>query len=354
MGKKMMFCLNIKNEIPGRAVGLSSDGHIFLGRNYELFTADISGNCEQVAVVPCPAKQKFIAFNRLLCRLFRHEIRGAVTLSDNSKVVATRQGLYCASPDDIVLTPAKLPQLTPEVILPTAITADSEDRILWGEYWGNSGLRSVRLFVSHDKGRSYEPFFSFRPGEIKHVHNIVEDTHDDCYWVLVGDHFHQSGIGRLSKDLKTFDWLIKGEQKYRAVCVFPLKERLVYATDSEKEPNCVCSLNKAVGKWEKICDVPGSCIYAARFGKWYAISTTSECFDFETIGSRMATLWVSSNCEDWQQVFAVDKDIWNKKYFQFGSLVLPRGQWDNNEIVFSGQAVKKYDNVTCIAEIVEE
>lgn len=349
-----MLVLTVKKMIKGRVVGLAPDNKIYLGQNYKLFSADMAGDLDLVGVAPCPAKRKLIEKNRLLCRLFRHEIRSASILSDNSKVVATRQGLYYGSPDDIILTPARLPQLTPEVICPTTITLDSEDRILWGEYWGNPDLRSVRLFVSHDKGHSYEPFFSFKPGEIKHVHSIVEDPHDDCYWVLVGDHFQQSGIGRLSRDLKSFDWLVKGEQKYRTVCIFPLADRLVYATDSEKEPDYICSLDKTTGKLEKICDTPGSCIYAAKFGKWYTISTTSEYFDFETIGSKMATLWVSDDCENWQQVFTADKDIWNKKYFQFGSLMLPRGQWDNNEIVFSGQAVKKYDNVTCIAEIVEK
>ncbi len=346
-----MLTLKIKKTIQGRAVSCDASGRVLIGRDYRLFAADDS-NLDLVAVAPCPAKRKLIASSRLLCRLFRHEIRGAVTLSD-SKVVATRQGLYYTGPNDITLKPARLPHLAPEIKLPMTITADSEDRIMWGEYWGNPDLRSVRLFVSHDKGRSYEPFFNFKPGEIKHVHNIVEDPYDNCYWVLVGDHFQQSGIGRLSKDLKNFDWLVKGGQKYRAVCIFTLHDRLVYATDSEKEPDRICSLDKATGKWGKICDIPGSCIYAARFGKWYVISTTSEYFDFETIGNKMATLWVSEDCENWQQVFSAEKDIWHKKYFQFGSIILPRGQWDNSEIIFSGQAVKKYDNVTCVAEIVE-
>lgn len=349
----MTVCLKIKKYFPGRVVSLAPDNTIFLGRNYKLFSVDAAGNFNLAAIAPCPAKRKLIVTSRLLCRLFRHEIRGVVVLSDNSKVVATRQGLYYGSPDDTILTPADLPELTPEIKRPMTITADSQNRILWGEYWGNPGLRAVRLFVSYNKGHSYEPFFSFKPGEVKHVHNIIEDPHDNCYWVLVGDHAEQSGIGRLSKDLKTFDWLVKGQQKYRAVCAFIFSDQLIYATDSEKEPNHIFRLDKSSGKLEKICDLPGSCIYAARFGKWYTVATTSEYFDFETIGSKMATLWVSDDCENWQQVFTADKDIWNKKYFQFGSLILPRGQWDNNDIIFSGQAVKKYDNVTCIAEIVE-
>ena len=348
-----MASLKILHTLPGRAVGLADNGAIHIGRKYRLWGCDLIGRQSLLAQVPCPLPRKLIEPSRLACRLLRHEIRAFFILSDGTKIIATRQGLYHCRGDDLMARRAVLPNMDPPIRSPMTITCDSQDRVLWGEYWGNPDLRSVRLFVSHDKGRSYEPFFTFPPGQIKHVHNIVEDPHDNCYWVLVGDHFQQSGIARLSKDLKSLDWLVKGEQKYRAVCLFPLPDRLVYATDSEKEPDYICSLDKAAGKWKKICDIPGSCIYAARFGKWYAIGTTSEYFDFETIGSQMATLWVSSDCDNWQQVFAADKDIWNKKHFQFGSIILPRGQWDNDTVVFSGQAVKQYDNVTCIAEVVE-
>lgn len=346
-----MLSLKIKHKITGKVVGFSPDGQVFLGRGYSLCAVDSQHQAACIAKAPCPAKRRLIEKSRLLSRLFRHEIRGAVVLTDGAKVVATRQGLYYGQSGQMLLTAACIPPLTPEIRQPMTITADSQDRILWGEYWDNPDLRSVRLFVSYDRGRSYEPFFSFKPGEIKHVHNIVEDRDEGCYWVLVGDHSRQAGIGRLSRDLRSFDWFVKGEQKYRAVCVFPFADRLVYATDSEKEPNYICSLDKQTGRQEKICPVPGSCIYAARFGKWFIVSTSAEYFAFDTIGSKAATLWASCDCADWQQVFTASKDVWHKKYFQFGSLILPRGQWGSDRIVFSGQAVKQYDNVTCIAEI---
>lgn len=348
-----MLSLKIKYKIPGKAIGYSLDGRLFVGRNYKLYGLDSQNNVTCIAKAPCPVKRRLIEKSRLLCRLFRHEIRGAIDLDNGTKVVATRQGLFYGQRGEMILTAAKMSALTPEIKQPMMITADSQNRIIWGEYWGNPDLRPVRLFVSHDRGRSYEPFFTFKPGEVKHVHNIVEDAYEDCFWVLAGDHARQSGIGRLSKDLKTFDWLVKGEQKYRAVCVFPFVDHLIYATDSEKEPNYICSLDKKTSRLEKICPLPGSCIYAARFGKWYIISTSAEYFDFDTVGNTMATLWASRDCLNWQRVFAARKDIWNKKYFQFGSLILPRGQWDSDLIVFSGQAVKQYDNITCISEIME-
>jgi hypothetical protein len=349
-----MYSLNIKNKVSGRAVGFSDDGKLFLSRKYELYTYSAEQHLELIASVPTSWKRKVIASSRLLCRLFRHELRGAGVLSDGTKIAATRKGLFYGNRNDMVLKPAKVPLLDPSIIAPSNITITSDEKIIWGEYWSNPDLRPVRILTSFDKGRTYEIVWRSKPNEIKHIHSVVEDRIDNCYWVLAGDHFEQSGIGRLSKDFKSFEWLVKGEQKYRAVYVFPLKDRLVYGTDSEKEPDHICSLDKNTGKWERICEIPGSCIYGAKFGKWYTISTTSEYFDFETVADRMATLWVSKDCESWHQVFAAEKDIWNKKYFQFGSLLLPRGEWESDEIVFSGQAVKEYDDVVCIAEIIED
>ena len=74
---------------------------------------------------------------------------------------------------------------------------------------------------------------------------------------------------------------------------------------------------------------------------------------WEKYQNNKATLWVSQDAIKWQQVYEVEKDIFSKKYFQFGSIVLPRGRWNRDEIVFSGQALKKIDNKVHIAKIIE-
>ena len=350
-----MRTLKIKATLTGRVVSLGTDGMIYVGQRYGLWACDSSGSGSLLAQVPRSIKRRLIEPSRLLCRLLRHEIRAFKILSDGTKVVATRKGLYYGDQSQIQLHQAKIDGKGPLPIKPPAtMMVDSSERIFWGEYWGNPNARPVQLFASHDKGRSYQPFYQFKAGEIKHVHNIVEDPHDNCYWVLAGDHFEQSGIGRLSKDLQHFDWLVKGEQKYRTTYVFPLEDRIVYAMDSEKEPDHICSLDKATGKWRRVCDIPGSSTYSARFGRWYVITTAAERFDYETPASKMATMWVSNDCETWQQILTLKKDIWPKTYFQFGLIILPRGLWDSDTIVFSGLALKQYDNVVCIADIIEE
>jgi len=343
--------LKIRHIINGRVVSLSDDRSIIVGQNYKVVKFLEDKGVELAARAPCPLRRQVISPFRLLCRLFRHEIRGFVQLRDNRKVVATRQGLYYSETDEILLKPALLPETGMEIKPPMTITVDSSERILWGEYWGNNSQREVRLFVSEDKGKSYRPFWTFKTGEVKHIHNILEDNFSDCYWVCVGDQNKEPGIGRLSRDLKSLDWLVKGEQRYRAVTGFVFKDKIVYGTDTEKDFNAIYAVDKTTGKMEKLCQTPGSCIYAAKFGKWYTIGTSVEYF--EKYSNNLATLWISADAVNWRQVYQVEKDIFSKKYFQFGSIILPRNGWRHDEIVFSGQALKKIDNKVYVAQVIE-
>jgi len=345
-----MYKLNIINTFTGRAASFFGRDTVFIGQKYKVLEYTQS-DLSLAGQIPCNTKRKLIEPFRLLCRAFRHEIRGVGVLPVGTKIVATRQGLYYCSVDEMTFEKALLPATDMRIYPPMTVTVGSDGRILWGEYWGNADRRAVRLFVSEDFGKSYQPFWEFTKGDVKHIHNIIEDPYDDCYWVFVGDQGKEPGIGRLSKDLKSFDWLARGEQKYRAVDGFLFQDKIVYGTDSEKEANAIYAIEKKTGKAEKICDTPGSCIYSAKFGKWYVISTSVE--PSEVIDCKYATLWVSKDAVTWQQVYRAKKDVFPARYFQFGSIVLPRGQWESDKIVFSGQALKGIDGKVCIASITE-
>jgi len=231
-----------------------------------------------------------------------------------------------------------------------SLTAGPSDRVLWGEY--NSRIahgRPIRLYVSDDRGRSYQVAHVFEAGSIMHLHNIVYDALLDHYWVLSGDFDQEAGIGRLSADLSHFEWLYKGKQHYRAVEVFDFGDRLVYGTDTQLEPNAVVSFDKASGRIERLCETDGSCIYACRFGGLYVLTTSIEPSSVNP--GRDAGLWVSRDGGHWRRVFAARKDRWHMVYFQFGSLVLPRGACDQETIAFSGQAVRGIDGRTVVAHV---
>jgi hypothetical protein len=72
---------------------------------------------------------------------------------------------------------------------------------------------------------------------VLHIHNIRYDNEAGHYWVLAGDHGDEPGVGISSADLLNFHWLIKGEQRYRAVDFFSFPDHLIYAQDTEMESN---------------------------------------------------------------------------------------------------------------------
>jgi hypothetical protein len=294
---------------------------------------------EPVAALPRDPLRRAAERSRLVCRLLRHEVRALAELGDGRLVAANRRGVFAGAPGDGLLAPSRvagggLP------VLPPLCVGTGPDAVVFGEYGSPRG-RPMRIFASRDGARSFDAVHAFAPGEVLHIHNIVFDAREDHYWVLTGDFDAQPGIGRLSRDLARFEWFVRGEQRFRAVDFFDQGDHLVYATDTQLEENALVSLDKRSGRADRLRPFEGSCIYACRFGPWFAITTTVEPSAVNS--SRDATLWLSRDLERWHCALRAPKDRWHADYFQFGSLVLPRGASDRPAIALSGQAVAGLD-----------
>lgn len=142
---------------------------------------------------------------------------------------------------------------------------------------------------------------------------------------------------------------MKGEQRYRLCHAFDFGDRLIYATDTPLEPNAVMSLDKSSGKSERLVEVGGSCLYARRFGDLRVFSTTREQLSIDACQS--IDLWVSRDGDAWTSVLEAEKDLWHPSLFQFGSLILPRGESHRETVFFGGQAVKRFDGKTFAATL---
>jgi hypothetical protein len=334
----------------GRALLVRPDGTIYIGRNYAIYsTRDHGRSWQHVTTMPRSLTRRAAECSRLASRLLRHEVKALLTLSDGSHVAANREWVYFSPPGAPGMTRSRVETGSPPLAPPMCMTLGPGDRILWGEYNSKTAHGNpVRLFVSEDRGRSYSIARVFEGGSILHVHNLIHDPAHNCYWLLAGDHGDEPGIGRLSEDLKHFDWIAKGQQSYRAVNAFDFGDRLIYAIDSDREQNALMIMDKKTGRFERGREFEGSCIYSCRFGEWYAIATSVEPSNVNK--SRDATLWLSRDGMDWHEALRVSKDRWHPVYFQFGSIVLPRGESDDNTIIYSGQALQGIDNRLIIAK----
>jgi len=342
--------LKVRRWSAGRAVSIQRDGTLYAGRGYHIFsTCDEGRSWQFVTCMPADLKRSLAGRLRLASRLLRVEVRALGVLSDGTVIASNRGGVYRAEAGEPVMNPCAVDCGGQPPAPPMTITVGPADRVLWGEYDSRTAHgRPVRLFVSQDGGRNFHVARVFPGGSILHVHNLIFDPILRKYWLLAGDHDDEPGIGLLSEDLREFDWVAKGEQKYRAVEVFDFGDRLVYGIDSERESNAIVSFEKASARVERLVELEGSCIYATRFGGIYALSTTVEPSAVNK--SNHADLWLSRDGERWMRVLRALKDRWHPRYFQYGSLVLPRGASDRETIYFSGQALEGLDGRLAIAE----
>jgi hypothetical protein len=334
----------------GRAIYVERDGTLYRSHHYDIFrSTDTGQSWELIASIPRPSSRRLIEPVRLLCRLLRHEVRAFLPLNNGRYVAATRSGVFYSRPDDRVMIKSKIESGAHPPQYPITMSYDIFGKIIWGEYWYNAERRGVRIYGSDDDGYSYHVVHSFKPGETRHVHNLLYDESLNKYWVFTGDHKTEPGIGLLDADFSHFEWVHKGKQIYRVVWGFDLGDRLLYATDTEKEMNGIFLLDKNTARTEHITEINGSCIYATRSGKYYIISTTAE----PVSGSLNAknpvnsSIWISSDGIDWRNILTATKDLsssdWSYRYFQFGSIVLPAGECEQEILMFSGQALRKMD-----------
>lgn len=340
--------LELLHRAPGRAILIERAGTVYVGRGYEIHrSCDGGASWEKVAAIPRPAWRRLAEPSRLASRLLRQEIRALARLSDGTLVAACKLGVFHGPGDAGLLVQSAIAADGTLLQYPMRLGLGPGDIVVWGEYVAPRRLRPVRIFASRDGGRSFDVVHTFPPGEIVHVHNVVWDATEGHWWVLSGDRGHEPGIGRLSADFTRFEWLVKGEQRFRAVSVFDFGDRLIYATDTELEPNGVIALDKRTGATERICELEGSSLYACRFGEFFAVSTTVE----RSLVNRSpwATLWLSRDGERWRCAWRARKDRWHPEYFQYGSLILPAGESDGNCIWLSGQAIEGLDGCTVVA-----
>jgi hypothetical protein len=332
----------------GRALLIDARGWCFIAHGYRIVRSDDGGRHWTLdCFIPPTGWRPWVASIRLGARLLRHYIASLEILSDGTRVAVARDGIYRALPGE--------PDMQRVFSFrrgsrPLSLAVDSKDRILFGEY-GSLEDSEVRVYASEDHCRSFEPVFTFPPGDIRHVHSIVVEPRGG-FWVLAGDFGEQPGVGLLSDDLRHLDWLARGHQKVRAVGVLVRPECLIYGTDTDRERNFIVRLDKRTGGVEILREVEGSSLFAVDFGACSAVTTCVE--PNPVCHSREASLYLSADGENWDRHVSFTKDKYHPVLFQFGTLVLPSSHYEGTLGMFSGQAVDELDGATRIVEFSQD
>jgi len=231
---------------------------------------------------------------------------------------------------------------------PLHITAVPSGRVFWGEYFDNRERAEVHIYVSIDRGRTWQIAYTFPAGNIRHVHNIVYDRWNDCLWILTGDEGTECKVLRASCDLRSVEVVLAGNQQARAVAAIPTQNGLYFSTDTPFEKNHVYRLDRG-GNVEQVGDLASSSIYVCRAGEAMFFSTMIEPSLVNT--SREVQIAGSRDGRNWQVLARWKKDSLPMRYFQYGNAFFPNGVNATRYLAATTIAVELDDLVTTLWEV---
>ncbi len=139
-----------------------------------------------------------------------HALAFSATISDQTMVGAVPGALVTriAGSDEFHVT-----HRVQRGTRPLHITAVPSGNIYWGEYFDNRERAEVHIYVSTDRGRTWQIAYTFPAGSIRHVHNIVYDRWGDCLWILTGDEGAECKVLRAPAICARWRWCWQGTSK---------------------------------------------------------------------------------------------------------------------------------------------
>lgn len=327
-----------------RFVVLYSEPSIsIVAKGYRLYTYSLETGKLKYFSRLSDGKNNVLARFKLSRRLFRAEIRSLYHFQNDTWMCIAKKGLFRYNKD------SKLFEKCCDIekgSRPMNLCQGSDGTIYYGEYCYNPQRNPMRIYCSKDNGDTWEVAYTFKQGEINHIHGIFNDPYTGRLWVATGDDDEACIFGYTEDGFKSFVKEYAGTQQYR-VCV-PLftSDEIIFATDSQYEQNVIRSIDRKTGKVRDLQKIQGSGIYAAQNGKLMMISTTVEPSTVNT--DQGSHLWYSWDGHNWKELISFEKDCLPKTYFQFGSIRFPNYEGESVYIAFNGRALKKLDGKTMI------
>jgi hypothetical protein len=328
-------------SFPGmRALAWSGDV-LYAARGYQLFRARIQNPSSNLTWQPVgkfrpPLRRRFSVTNRLTARLFRDGFHALAIHSSGSLIAAVPGAIITLRPGE---TEFRVTHAITRGTRPLHITA-VPGAIYWGEYFDNPAREEVHIYASTDAGATWSVAHTFSKRSIRHVHNIVHDSWENCLWVLTGDYGDECRILRASCDFKLVEKVLQGNQQARAVALVPTEDGLYFSSDTPLESNFIYHLDRQ-GKLSQLAPISSSSIYGCRVGDQVFFSTMVEPSALNR--DQNVRVYGGSMSKGWQPLLSWRKDRWPMGLFQYGNAFLPDGNNTTNFLAVTTIAVEADD-----------
>ncbi len=320
---------------------------LYASRRYTLFQSRMKTHAStiewhQVGRYRPSAWRTISSTSRLASRLFRDGFHALVALSSGHLIGAVPHAIVTLAPGENEFHVSyKLLRGT----RPLHLAITPSDHIFWGEYFDNPQRDEVHIYASTDRGAHWDVAHTFPKGAIRHVHNIVYDAWENCFWVLTGDDGCECRILRTSCDFKTVDLVLSGSQQTRCATLVPTRDALYFSSDTPVETNHVYRLDRR-GRLSEVAELNNSSIYGCSVGNAVFFSTMVEPSAINS--DRKVNLYGSPDGFQWQRVLQRKKDRWPMGLFQYGNAFLPDGKNTTGLLAVTTIAVEHADLETTI------
>jgi hypothetical protein len=299
---------------------------LYVARGYEVMRATIAEVSrppvwESVGSYRPAWRRRLSVLNRFSARLFRDGFHALAILPSRALVAAVPGSILTLRPQAKTFQPTHAIRRGTR---PLHITAVPSGAVYWGEYFDNPRREQVHIYGSSDGGVNWSVAYTFPPGAIRHVHNIVHDPWGDCLWVLTGDYGPECRILRAACDFSRVEVVLEGRQQTRAVAAIPTEDALFFSSDTPLESNFVYRLDRR-GRLTQLDRLSSSSIYGCRVGSRVFFSTMVEPSPVNrdrTVGLYGADIRTG---ESFRLLGGWAKDRWSMRWFQYGNAFLPDG-----------------------------
>jgi len=331
------------DRIPGLRALAWQNRTLYASRGYSLLSAEVGAATlawRKVGSFRAPLLRKVSSAFNLTHRLFREGFHALAVLPSGHMVAAVPGAILTRGPADEEF---QFSHRIARGTRPLHFATLPDGQIYWGEYFDNRQRDEVHIYGSADQGKTWHVAHTFAKGSIRHVHNIVFDPWGDCLWILTGDEGQECRILRASRDLRTIDTVLSGNQQARAVALIPTAEAIYFSSDTPSEANHIFRLDRS-GKVSILASINASSICGCRVGSGLFFSTMVE----PSVVNRDRTVRVygSLNGTHWTEKLNWKKDRWPSGLFQYGNAFFPEGDNATDVLAISTVAVKDGDLVT--------
>lgn len=321
---------------------VNKDTIIASKRNKLFISCDNGEHFSFLFKVPFSLREHLLSYLMPLRRLFRLGIKHVNLInSENIIIVANKKIYYCN------LSTKKCVSNNIVGSNPLNICVSNKKEIYYGEYRGNQERSNIHIFKSSDLNKSWKIVWTFQ--NVRHIHGVFQDPYTNAFWVTTGDADNESGIWVSYDEFKSIKKIYGNSQQVRAINLVFTKDLIYFGSDTPSEKNHIYCFSRDNFELENLIEVDNSVFFGCKSGENIFFSTAVE--PSEVNKSQKASLWACTDKKNFRCVFSYKKDIFPKKLFQYGQIILPLGEGREGYLWYTPMNTK-YNQISVLCKVV--